>query len=117
MKTSQQLKQCIWLIETIYQAESITFKDIRQLWKENEISGGLALSRTTFNRLRDAAQTIFGVIIECNVKGGYHYYIFNREEIKCKACSDEACAICPINHNESNILACPLRHCLIAKIK
>ena len=72
-------KEHIWLIETIYQAGRITFAELSQKWSHREESGGSPLSRTTFNRHRDAIQDMFGVIIECDRKDGFRYYIYNKE--------------------------------------
>ena len=79
MKMPILFKQYIWLIETIYQAGRITFDELNEKWQMKEESEGMALSRTTFNRHRDAILDMFGVIIECDRKDGYRYYIYNKE--------------------------------------
>lgn len=79
MKIPSLFKEYIWLVETIYQAGRISFADISRKWSKREESGGLPLPRTTFNRHRDAIQDMFGVIIECDRKDGYRYYIYNKE--------------------------------------
>ena len=79
MKIPTLFKEYIWLIETIYQAGRITFAEINQKWCRREESGGVQLSRTTFNRHRDAILDMFGVIIECDRKDGFRYYIYNKE--------------------------------------
>ena len=43
------------------------------------MSGGLPMARSTFNRHRDAIVDMFGIIIECDKKNGYRYYIGNSE--------------------------------------
>lgn len=79
MKIPTLFKEYIWLIETIYQAGKITFAEINEKWCRTEESGGVEFARTTFNRHRDAIFDMFGVIIECDRKDGYRYYIYNRE--------------------------------------
>ncbi len=79
MKIPILFKQYIWLIETIYEAGKITFAEINEKWLRTEESEGVELSRTTFNRHRDAILDMFGVIIECDRKDGYRYYIYNKE--------------------------------------
>ena len=79
MKIPTLFKEYIWLIETIYQAGRITFAELSMKWSRREEIGGLALSRTTFNRHRDAILDMFGVIIECDRKDNYRYYIDNKE--------------------------------------
>lgn len=79
MKIPTIFKEYIWLIETIYQAGKITFAEINEKWCRTEESGGVEFARTTFNRHRDAILDMFGVIIECDRKDGYRYYIYNKE--------------------------------------
>lgn len=79
MKIPILFKEYIWLIETIYEAGKITFAEINEKWCRTEASGGVEFSRTTFNRHRDAILDMFGVIIECDRKDGYRYYIYNKE--------------------------------------
>lgn len=79
MKIPTLFKEYIWLIETIYEAGKITFAEINEKWCRTEESGGVEFARTTFNRHRDAILDMFGVIIECDRKDGYRYYIYNKE--------------------------------------
>lgn len=60
----------------------MTLGEISELWRQQEDSDGQELSRTTFNRHRDSILDIFGVIIECDRKDGYRYYIENEEVLK-----------------------------------
>lgn len=82
MKMPVLFKQYIWLIETIYQAGRITFDELNEKWQKKEESEGMTFSRTTFNRHRDAILDMFGVIIECDRKDGYRYYIYNKEVLR-----------------------------------
>lgn len=79
MKIPTLFKEYIWLIETIYEAGKISFAEINEKWCRTEESGGMEFARTTFNRHRDAILDMFGVIIECDRKDGYRYYIYNKE--------------------------------------
>ena len=82
MKIPSLFKEYIWLIETLKRNGRMTLGEISDLWREKEESDGQELSRTTFNRHRDAILDIFGVIIECDRKDGYRYYIENPEVLK-----------------------------------
>ena len=82
MRNAFIFKQYTWLVETILKARNITFSSLREEWKETEMSGGLPLSRTTFNRQRDAVMDMFGLDIECKRKGGNKYYILNEKELQ-----------------------------------
>lgn len=77
------LNKYIWLVETIQKAERITYEEINEKWRNNELSEGLDLPLRTFHKWRNAVEEMFGLIIDCERKGGYHYYIANAEELKC----------------------------------
>ena len=76
------LNKYVWLVETIDKAQRITFEEINERWLENEISEGVELALRTFHKWRIAVEEMFGLIIECERKGGYHYYIANAEELE-----------------------------------
>lgn len=72
----------VWLIETIYRAKRITFKEINERWRDNvEMSGGEDIPLRTFNNWRYAIQDMFGLFIENERCGDYCYYIDNEEDI------------------------------------
>ena len=79
MKIPIQFKEYIWLIEPLNRARKITFVEINERWKRKDERGGVIFSRTTFNRHRNAILDMFGVIIDCERKDGYRYYISNKE--------------------------------------
>lgn len=79
MKIPTLFKEYVWLVETIYQAGKITFAEINDKWKRREDSGGVKFSRTTFNRHRDAILEMFGVVIDCDFKDGFRYFIRNKK--------------------------------------
>lgn len=81
MRIPELFKEYIWLIETINRYGKITFAELNELWKRKEESTGAEFSRTTFNRHRDAILDMFGLIIDCDRKDGYRYYIYNKEEL------------------------------------
>ena len=114
---SHQLRQCIWLISTIRSAGRITFENLCQQWKETEMSGSVELNRTTFNRMRDAVQEMFGVIIDCEKKGGYHYYIYNQEDLDCPVCSPKVCPQCVSKKMAGRVVFCKPQHCIFTEIE
>ena len=75
-------KQYIWLIETISRAGKITLAELSEKWQDREESEGMPLSRTTFNRHRDAIMDMFGVIIDCDRKDGNRYFVENKEVLE-----------------------------------
>ena len=76
------LNKYVWLVETIYKAGRITFEEINEKWLDNDMSEGVELALRTFHKWRIAAEEMFGLVIECERKGGYHYYIANADEIR-----------------------------------
>lgn len=82
MATTTQYREFIWLIETIKRARRITFAELSQKWAESDFGGGIPLSRTTFNRHRNAVLDMFGIIIDCDRRDGYTYYIDNPEALE-----------------------------------
>ena len=82
MTTPTLFKEYIWLVNTINQARNITFDDINKKWLKTEMSGGVELARSTFNRHKVAIEDIFGINIECDRSNGYKYYIGNAEVLR-----------------------------------
>lgn len=80
MRVPALFKEYIWLVNTISKADSgITFAEINEKWLETDMSEGVELARSTFNRHKDAIEDIFGLIIDCNRLNGYRYFISNEE--------------------------------------
>jgi hypothetical protein len=82
MKSPALFKEYIWLVNVIYQAKRISLEEINRKWKETDMSGGLEMSRSTFNRHKDAIEDMFGIYIECERTAGYKYYIGNAEVLE-----------------------------------
>ena len=76
------LNKYVWLVETIYKAKFISLEEINKLWLEEDMSEGMEIPRKTFNTWKNQAEELFGININCERKGGYHYYIENADEIK-----------------------------------
>lgn len=82
MKSYALFQQYIWLVDTIYRAGRLTLEEINQRWLDTEMSEGLPIARSTFNRHRDAILDMFGIIIDCDKKDGFRYYIENEEVLE-----------------------------------
>lgn len=75
-----QIQKYIWVINTILNNGKITLKELNRKWKANvDLSGGLDLPRQTFDRWKGSILDLFGIVIECDRRGGYKYYIENPE--------------------------------------
>ena len=82
MTTPTLFKEYIWLVNTIYRAGRISLSDINKKWMRTEMSGGVEIPRTTFNRHKEAIEDIFGIYIDCDRKDGYRYYIGNGKVLR-----------------------------------
>lgn len=77
------IQKYIWVVKTIYRAEHITLKELNKQWQENvDLSGGMSLSRQTFDRWKGGIFETFGIIIECEQRGCYNYFIANPEALR-----------------------------------
>ena len=79
MRNTDTFRQYTWLVNTVQRAKSITFEQIGQLWITNDLNEGKPLSRTTFYRLRQAIEDMFGIRIECDNQ--HQYFISNPETL------------------------------------
>lgn len=71
----------IWLVDTIYRAERITFEEINARWRRTSLSNNEDIPLRTFHRWTDAIEDMFDINIECDRKNGYAYYIENADEV------------------------------------
>lgn len=65
----------VWLVDLIRCHPYITFKEISEKWENCGLGDGKPLPWKTFMNHKDAVQTIFDIIISCDTKRGYGYYI------------------------------------------
>ena len=70
----------IWLTDTVYKAERITFAKINQKWKHSSHSDGSDLALRTFHNHRTAIAEIFEIFILCDGRTN-EYYIENAQDI------------------------------------
>ena len=82
MKSYALFQEYIWLVNTIYRAGKISLEEINHKWEETDMSEGIPMARSTFNRHKDAIQDMFGIYIECDKHCGFKYYIGNPEVLE-----------------------------------
>lgn len=75
------INKYVWVIETIYKAKSISFKELNEKWLNDDISRGVNIPKRTFDNWRYAIWDMFGISIANENRGKYHYYIENEEDI------------------------------------
>ena len=72
----------IWVVKTSHHAGRITLKELNEKWRANvDLSRGEDLPRQTFDRWKSGILDLFGILIDCEQRGGYHYYIANPKEL------------------------------------
>ena len=62
MKSYAIFQQYIWLVNTIHKFGKLTLAEINHHWLDTDMSEGLPIARSTFNRHRDAILDMFGVV-------------------------------------------------------
>lgn len=82
MKTYDLFKEYLWLVDTLHRRGRLKLAEINELWLRTEMSEGVPMARSTFNRHRDAILDMFGIVIECDRKDGFQYYIYNEEVLE-----------------------------------
>ena len=77
------INKYVWVIETIYRAKKISFKELNERWlNDREISRGVDLSKRTFANWCYVIGDMFGIDIENENRGEYRYYIHNVEDLR-----------------------------------
>jgi len=77
------INKYVWVIETIYRARKISFKELNERWlRDREMSRGVELSKRTFANWCYAIGDMFGIDIVNENRGDYRYYIDNVEDLR-----------------------------------
>lgn len=82
MRTYTKFKEYCWLVNTLRRAGRLSLAEINDKWLDTEMSEGVELARSTFNRHKAAIEEMFDIIIDCDVYDGYRYYIANPEVLR-----------------------------------
>ena len=67
----------VWVIDTIYRKRKISFKELNEIWLDDEISRGEEIPKRTFDNWRYVIFDMFGINIANEKRGQYRYYIEN----------------------------------------
>ena len=75
--------QYVWLIDTIRSAGRITKAEIDRRWAKSSLNEKHedTYPLRSFHRHKEAIREIFGLIIGCDLSGGYVYYISNFDDL------------------------------------
>lgn len=83
MRNTDTFRQYIWLIDTIRISRKLSLNRIQTLWIEDDLNDRKPLSRTTFYRIRQEIEDMFGIHIDCDKQ--HQYFISNPEILKDKS--------------------------------
>jgi len=72
----------IWLLNTLIQHKRLTYKEIKEMWRNSAVSEGEPFAQRSFHACRRAIEEMFDVNIECDASDGYRYYIEDLESLK-----------------------------------
>ena len=77
-----QLKKCLWVLDTIYRTGGISYKDIATRWEREHGDDEMGkLSNSTFRYYIDLLQDLFDVNIDCIASDGYKYRITSEHDL------------------------------------
>lgn len=77
-----QLKKCLWVLDTIYRTGGISYKDIADRWDSEHGDDEMGkLSNSTFRYYIDLLQDLFDVNIDCIASDGYKYRITSEHDL------------------------------------
>lgn len=77
-----QLKKCLWVLDTIYRTGGISYKDIADRWEREHGDDEMGkLSNSTFRYYIDLLQDLFDVNIDCIASDGYKYRITSEHDL------------------------------------
>jgi hypothetical protein len=81
--TSGLFNRYVWLVDTIYRRRQLSFEEISNLWSRSTLNEtGEDLPLRTFHNHRQAIEEMFDIIIDCDKRNGYTYFIENRDDMK-----------------------------------
>ena len=77
-----QLKKCLWVLDTIYRTGGINYKDIADRWDREHGHDEMGkLSNSTFRYYIALLQDLFDVNIDCIASDGYKYRITSEHDL------------------------------------
>ena len=61
MRSHVIFREYIWLVNTIHRFRRISLEDINREWLRTDMSEGIQMARSTFNRHKNAIEDLFGI--------------------------------------------------------
>ena len=76
------MRKYVWVLDTILRHHKISFKELNELWVDDDLSQGEELPKRTFDNWRNVIEDIFDIDIENENCGEYRYYIKDEREFR-----------------------------------
>ncbi len=78
------INKYIWVVNALCRAgdRGLSLKELNEKWQMSDLSNGKELLRQTFDRWKGKILDTMGLIIDCNLKDDYRYFISNPEELR-----------------------------------
>ena len=77
-----QLKKCLWILDTIYRTGGISYKDLSARWEMERGKDGIGkLSNSSFREYIHMIEDMFDINIDCISSNGYKYCITSEHDL------------------------------------
>ena len=77
-----QLKKCLWILDTIYRTGGINYKDISDRWEREHGKDGIGkLGNSSFREYIHLIEDLFDINIDCITTDDYKYRITSEHEL------------------------------------
>jgi len=81
-KTSHLFRRYVWLVDIVNRFGGITFEEISDRWRKSSLNEDEEdFPLRTFHNHRVAIEQMFDIIIDCDKRGGYKYFIDNSDDL------------------------------------
>jgi len=82
-KTSFLFRRYVWLVDVVFRYGGITFEEISERWRKSSLNEEREdLPLRTFHNHRVAIEQMFDIVIECDKRNGYKYFIDNSDDLQ-----------------------------------
>lgn len=80
---NRRFRISLWLVNTLLNYRKLTLEELSTLWRRNlDLSEGEPLSRSQMRHAISAALDSLGVVIECDRRDGFRYYIAANDNLR-----------------------------------
>jgi len=82
-KTSHLFRRYVWLVDIVFRYGGITLEEINERWRKSSLNEDQKnLPTKTFHNHKVAIQHMFDIVIECDKRNGYKYFIDNSDDLQ-----------------------------------